>query len=216
MAVALAFLDNGSRRLLLRGHMENTTEGLNWYAIQVRPRSELAAAKSLQNKGFHQFVPRYKSKRKWSDRSVESELPLFPSYIFCRFNPQVQMPILTTPGVIRIVGNRKMPLPIQIQEIEAVLQIIQSRYKVEPHPFVAIGTQVLIQSGPLAGLEGIVDGYKNRRLILSIKLIKRSIVIQLDGSEIAITTSSTISDSACLNHYRAELASETRNLSEPL
>jgi transcription termination/antitermination protein NusG len=182
---------------IIAGHMEITTEQLNWYAIQVRPRSELAAAKSLQNKGFHQFVPRYKSKRKWSDRTVELELPLFPGYIFCRFNPQVQMPILATAGVIRIVGNRKMPLPIEIEEIEAVLQVIQSRYKVEPHPFVAIGTRVLIQSGPLAGLEGIVNGYKNRCLILSIGLIKRSIAIQLDGSEIAIMSFSTISDSAC-------------------
>lgn len=169
--------------------MEDILQGTNWYAIQVRPQSEFVTAKILHNKGFEEFVPRYKSKRRWSDRKVELELPLFPGYIFCRFNPETRLPIITTAGVVRIVGTRKMPLPIDAREIEAVLQIVHSRYKAEPHPFVTIGTKIRIERGPLMGLEGIVSGYRNSRLIFSVGLVQRSIAVELDDDAIAVMSS---------------------------
>src|SRR6185437_12544170 len=86
---------------------EGILQAANWYAIQVRPRSEFLTAKILVNKGFEPFVPQYKAVHSWSDRKVELELPLITGYIFCRFNPEVRLPIMTTAGVVRIVGTGK-------------------------------------------------------------------------------------------------------------
>ncbi|MGE5323513.1 MAG: transcription termination/antitermination protein NusG [Actinomycetota bacterium] len=168
---------------------EHNLPGGNWYAIQVRPKSEFATARILHNKGFEEFVPQYKGKRRWSDRKVELELPLFPGYIFCRFNPEIRLPIITTAGVVRIVGTGKMPLPIDQREIEAVLQIMHSRYRAEPHPFLTIGTRIRVEKGPLVGLEGIVSGYKNRQLIFSVGLVQKSIAVELDDDAIAVIPS---------------------------
>lgn len=159
--------------------MENGA-GIQWYAVQVRPRHEWSAAKVLNGKGYDPFVPRYKSRHVWSDRKIEIELPLFPGYIFCRFDATVRLPILTTPGVMRIVGTSKVPLPIDAGEIEAIQTVVQLGCKTEPRPFLAVGTKVQVKSGPLTGIEGIVEGYKNRQLILSIGLIQRSVAIDLD------------------------------------
>lgn len=152
----------------------------NWYAIHVRPRCEFSTALILQNKNFEPFVPCYKSKRRWSDRTINLELPLFPGYIFSRFDVKVRLPIITTPGVIRIVGTRKTPWPLQPDEIEAVRRVVEGGCKVKPHPFVAVGAEVCIEEGPLAGLKGIVKAGKNRHLILSIALIQQSISVEVD------------------------------------
>jgi transcription antitermination factor NusG len=160
--------------------MEDDSQETNWYAIQVRTRFEFSTAAILRNKGYWPFVPQYKSQRQWSDRRVELELPLFPGYIFCEFNVKVRMPILTTAGVVRIVGTGKMPLALEVYDIEAVRRVVQSGYRVRPHPFVAMGSRVRIEEGPLAGLKGIVQGKRNRRLILSIELIQQSIVIDMN------------------------------------
>jgi transcriptional antiterminator NusG len=154
---------------------------IQWYAIQVRSRYELSVAKGLIGKGFDPFVPQHKGRRIWSDRKVDVYLPIFPGYIFCQFDAKVRLPILTTPGVVRIVGTSKTPSPIEASEIEAVQRIVQYGCKTEPHPFMVVGTRVRVQNGPLAGVEGIIQGYKNRQLILSIGLIQRSVCIDLDG-----------------------------------
>ena len=158
----------------------------NWYAIHVRPRSEFVTGISLRNKGFELFVPHYKSKRRWSDRRVDLELPLFPGYIFCRFDVRLRLAIITTPGVVRIVGTSKMLWPISIDEIEAVKRVVDLGCKLEPHPFVTLGSQVCIEEGPLAGLKGIVKGEKNRHLILSIALVQQSISVEVENWAIRV------------------------------
>jgi transcription antitermination factor NusG len=166
--------------------------GIQWYAVQVRPRYEMLTSKALTGKGYEPFVPQYKSRRSWSDRKMELELPLFPGYIFCRFDAQVRLPILTTPGVMRIVGTTKQPLPIDASEIEAVQTIVRLGYKAEPHAFLAIGTKVRVQHGPLGGIEGIVQGYKNRQIIVSIGLIQRSVAVDLDENVSGLNVSGLV------------------------
>src|SRR5262245_65794889 len=89
-----------------------------WYALKVRPRSEWMVAANLRNRGYEPFLPTYKSKRRWSDRIKTLELPLFPGYLFCRFDVQTRLPILTTPGGSFIVGGGKTPQPIDVAESE--------------------------------------------------------------------------------------------------
>jgi len=152
----------------------------DWYAVQVRPRSEFFTATILHNKGFEYFVPKYLSTRSWSDRKMEIMRPLFPGYIFCKFNPDLKLPIVTTAGVIRILCSGSQPISIDPLEIEAVKRVVSSGCRATPHTYAPIGNKVLIQEGPLAGLEGIVTGYKNRQLILSVGVVQRSIAVALD------------------------------------
>lgn len=151
-----------------------------WYAIQVRSRLEFSIASILLSKGLEPFVPEYESVRQWSDRKVKLKLPLFPGYLFCRFDIAVLLPVIITSGVIRIVGSGKTPTAVAHDEIEAVRRVMQSTCEVEPHPFVSIGDKVRIARGPLAGLQGIVRDHRNRRLILSISLIQQSISVQVE------------------------------------
>lgn len=80
-----------------------------WYALWVRSRHEKTAADILGGKGFETFLPVYRSRRRWSDRIQELDLPLIPGYVFCRFDVKHRLPVLTTPSVVQIVGSGKTP-----------------------------------------------------------------------------------------------------------
>ena len=75
-----------------------------WFAVRVRPQRERRVVDAFRHKGYEPFLPLYRSKRSWSDRVKEIELPLFPGYVFCRFQAASRLPIVTTPGVVYVVG----------------------------------------------------------------------------------------------------------------
>src|ERR1043165_2649654 len=89
-----------------------------WYAVKTAAGREKAATAHLQSKGYDAFLPLYRSKRQWSDRVKELELPLFAGYLFCRFDFNNRLPILITPGVKLIVAFGKLPTPVSDAEIE--------------------------------------------------------------------------------------------------
>jgi len=103
------------------------SDSLRWYAVETQPRVEKAVCSVLRNKGYELFLPLYQSRRRWSDRIKELELALFPGYLFCRLSAgQRTLPLLTTPGVRRIVGVGRTPVPIPDEEIAAVQAIMRS------------------------------------------------------------------------------------------
>jgi transcription antitermination factor NusG len=91
------------------------------------------------------------------------------------------MPILTTPGVIGILGAGKTPVPVDIEEIEAIRAILRSGLAAQPWPLLRVGAKVYIERGPLAGLEGIViNTDKVYRLIVSVSMLQRSVAVEID------------------------------------
>jgi transcription antitermination factor NusG len=154
-----------------------------WYAVRVKSRHENTVASHLLGRGYQAFLPLYKSRNRWSDRFKEVELPLFPGYVFCRFNPLNRLPVLTIPGVVYVVGAGRTLLPIDETEIAAIQTAVKSGLPSQPWPFLQIGHRVRIEHGPLSGVEGILLGFRgNQRLVLSITLLQRSVAVQVDSS----------------------------------
>jgi transcription antitermination factor NusG len=154
---------------------------LPWFALQVRNRYEKLTAAFLQNKGYECFLPFYKCRRRWSDRIKELELPLFPGYVFCRFDVSKRLPILVTPGVLLIVGIGKVPIPVEENEIAALQSIAKSTLQAGPWPYLQVGQRVRIEFGPLQGAEGILVAVrKTHRLVVSVTLLQRSVAVEID------------------------------------
>jgi transcription antitermination factor NusG len=137
----------------------------------------------LRAKGFDSFLPLYQSRRRWSDRIKELELPLFPGYVFCRFDPLNRLPVLSIPGVICAVAAGRTPLAIDEAEMVNIqLGTKQPGLRKRPWPFLQTGHRVRIERGPLCGVEGILLAHSGQeRLVLSITLLKRSIAIEVEG-----------------------------------
>lgn len=161
--------------------MELSECGELWFALQTRRNREKIVGEILRGKGYEEFVPTYRSRRKWSDRLKELELPLFPGYVFCRFNPSRRLPVLTTPGVLSVVGHGRVPVPVEDAEIEAIRSVVASHLRLEPWPYLCVGEWVAIESGSLAGLSGILlEVRKSCRLVVSVNLLQRSVAVEVD------------------------------------
>lgn len=166
--------------------MSTVNEHFSWFALQVRTRHEAGLTTFLEGKGYECFLPAITSERRWSDRVKRVQNPLFPGYVFCRFNPQNRLPILTTPGVIQIVGYNRSPVPIEETEIAAIQALIASGLPSQPWPFLKAGDHVRIESGPLRGFEGLLLEFKGKhRLLLSITLLQRSVAVEIDTTAVA-------------------------------
>jgi transcription antitermination factor NusG len=156
-----------------------------WLAIQVRSGWELRIAQILHASGHEGFVPTYAQKRQWSRRVSVAQAPLFTGYVFFRFHAWNKRPVVFIPGVIRFVGMGSSPTPIDPSEMEALKIANSACIAWGPCPFLAPGTMVEIQSGPLIGLKGHVVRFKNRtRLIINVNLIQQSVFVEIEEQEV--------------------------------
>jgi transcription antitermination factor NusG len=157
-----------------------------WFALAVKPRFDKAVARRLEMKGYETFLPLYKKQHRYETRSKDSEQPLFPGYVCCRFDVETRLPILTTPGVIQVLGAGSMPIALSDREIASLQAAMRSQYRVKPFPYVQTGQKVRINTGVLAGIEGIVMSFKEPlRLILSITLLQRSVLLEINCDHVS-------------------------------
>jgi transcription antitermination factor NusG len=163
---------------------------LPWLALQTRSRYEGFAANHLSGIGYQVFLPTYQCRRHWSDRVKQIELPLFPGYLFCRFDPHNRLPVLSTPGVIQVVGIGKKPVPVAESEITGIQTLVRSGLPSRPWVLSHVGQRVRIDRGPLAGAEGILTAFRGRhRLVLSITLLQRSVAVEVDEAWVSLAHS---------------------------
>jgi transcription elongation factor/antiterminator RfaH len=165
---------------------ESASGRFPWYAVQCWLRKENLIAAQLEGQGFECFLPKYKTLREWSDRKKEVERPLFPGYLFCRFDYTQRRPVVVTPGVLQIVGCGRTPMPIEDREIQAIQIAVASGVPGQPWPYLEVGEKVRIHTGTLSGLEGILVNFKgNHRVVLSVTLLQRSVALEVDLSWVA-------------------------------
>lgn len=162
----------------------------SWFALHTKSRYELAVTELLRAKGYECFLPTYPQTKVGSDRVVGIQLPLFPSYLFCRFDPRVSSgmgKVLTTQGVRRILSFGGKPVAVNEGEIEALQALMQAALPREPWKSIPVGTRVRIESGPLAGVEGIRLCHSvDHKVLLSVSIMQRSVAVSL-RHDVAVT-----------------------------
>jgi transcription elongation factor/antiterminator RfaH len=156
---------------------------LPWYALLVRSRRENQVFNQLLGQGYECFLPVYKSERRWSDRMKEVQQPLFPGYLFCRFDIHNRGPVLMAPGVHQIVGIGRTPVSVAEAEIESIRQVLASGLPSQPWLYLEVGQRVRVNHGSLENIEGILVSFKGgHRVVLSVSLLQRSVAMEVDLS----------------------------------
>lgn len=151
-----------------------------WYAIRVRTNLEKQVCASLDGKGFETYLPLNRASSRWSDLLKRIEIPVFDGYLFSRFDAVRRLPVLSTAGVVNIVGNGMGPLPVDETELNTVRKLLSAGEPVTPCPYLKSGDLVVLERGPLAGARGILLQVNNRyRLVVSVTRLKRSIAVDV-------------------------------------
>ncbi len=157
----------------------------SWYAAYTCSRHEKKIAHQLEERGIENFLPLYRSVRRWKDRKKELELALFPGYIFVRLAMEDRLQVLKLPGVVRFVSFNGLPAPLPANDLEALRNGLSQNLCAEHHPYLTVGRRVKVVYGPLSGARGIlVRRRNNSRLVVSIEAIMRSVALEIDEADV--------------------------------
>ena len=168
-----------------RYHLPQAYAEEHWYAAYTCANHEKRVAAELEARAVEHFLPLYSSVRRWRDRRVRLELPLFPGYVFLRLALRDKPRVLQIPSLVRLVGFNGQPTALSDDEMAALRRGLTEQLNAEPHPYLTRGRRVRVMSGPLAGLQGIILRKKNHsRFVISLNLIMRSVSVDISDVEL--------------------------------
>jgi transcription antitermination factor NusG len=160
----------------------------HWYAVQTKYRVENRVASELSAKGFNTFAPALEEVHRWTDRSKRISIPLFTGYLFVRttLSQDARTRVLRTAGVLRFVEFGGGAAPVPSRQIEDLQRLLQSNVTCSLHSFLKVGRRVRIRGGCLDGMEGILEQSGEKKLVISIACIERSVAVQIEGYELEL------------------------------
>lgn len=159
----------------------------SWYALLTQARHEKVVAHRLNERGIASFLPLMRQLRRWRNRKIKVELPLFSCYVFAYLQStnEERLRALRVGGVFSLVGSHGMGTPIPEGQIAAVQRFVEGNLSWGTYPFLKVGQRVRIRSGALDGIEGIlVSRNRESKLVISIDAIERSLAVCIEGYDL--------------------------------
>jgi transcription antitermination factor NusG len=165
--------------------MKPSRSSRGWWAIYTKHQHEKVIAGILKTRGCDVFLPTYEVRRQWKDRVVSLDHPLFPGYLFVREEIDLRLQVLTTPGVHMVVSQGTHFALVPCSEIDAIRRALDTRSRVEPHPYLQFGETVRVIRGAMTGMIGICVRQKNAcRLILSVEMLAKSVAVEVNAADV--------------------------------
>lgn len=158
-----------------------------WGVLQVVANHEKRVAKHLAVRSLEYYLPLYTERSRWTDRTVLVERPLFNGYVFVRFCREDRLSLISTPGVIRLLGYLDGNT-VSAEEINRLRDGLKNGCILRPHPAVPVGTRVKVKSGLFAGVEGMVTEIRDVcKVIIDLAAVNQSFSLDVDISDVEVS-----------------------------
>ncbi len=160
-----------------------------WYVVKTKVNQEKRALTNLSNQGFEIFCPVMPMLRKFKNTVSNIINPLFPSYIFVRFDVENDnwIKIKNTYGVKEILKNSSMyPGSISSVFINNLRKMCDSDNCINDNYFnFKIGQKVRYVDGPfLNKIVEIIRIHKKNRILVLQKIFSQHIKISVSQNKI--------------------------------
>jgi transcription antitermination factor NusG len=162
------------------------TLATHWVAVWTRSRHEELVHSQLVGRDIEVFLPLFEAPSRRTDRRKMVELPVFPGYLFARIEPIQGHIVNATRGVVRVLGpTRSEYSVVPDEQVEAVRRMVESTLRIEPFPFLKVGTRVRVKNGPLRGVEGtLIERRKRFRLVVSVDLLQQAVAAEISAEQV--------------------------------
>jgi len=145
----------------------------SWQVLHVLSNHEKKVAQHLEVRALEHYLPLYKQRVKWTDRTVVAERPLFSGYVFVRFAPQNRITVISTPGVLRLLGDQESDM-VRDEDLAKIRNGLSIGMPLLPHPGVTVGTKVRVCAGVFAGVEGQVTELRRQcKVIVTLAAVRQ-------------------------------------------
>jgi transcriptional antiterminator RfaH len=161
--------------------------GLRWFVVNTHPAAEQKACMHLENQGWQTFFPRIARSLR-SGRRIRTELrPLFPGYVFVRFNIAYTpwRAIDSTVGVRRLVKHGETPAAVPYGVVEAIQDMTQPNGQVVFTTDLKPGDKIKFLTGPFAEMVGTLERMDSKgRVLVLLELLGRAAHVVAHGAEL--------------------------------
>jgi transcription antitermination factor NusG len=132
------------------------------------------------------YLPLYTERVKWTDRTVVAERPLFSGYVFARFSLQTRISVISTPGVLRLLGDDERDM-VSGEELDRIRDGLSGGLLLRPHPSLSVGTRVRVREGVFEGVEGVVTELRHQcRVIINLEAIRQCFSLEVELNDLQV------------------------------
>ncbi|MDO8427435.1 MAG: transcription termination/antitermination NusG family protein [Deltaproteobacteria bacterium] len=154
----------------------------NWFLAYTKPKSEDNVALRLTNAGFETMNPKIKEHRYYRRKITDIVSPLFPSYLFVKFDKIKDYHIIKyTKGIKWVLRNDSGPAEVHGSVIDSILSRMEGGV-IPIKPSFAQGETVIIKGGPFEGLNAVFEKEMKGMERVSILLKTINVRLIVDGS----------------------------------
>jgi transcription antitermination factor NusG len=150
-----------------------------WHVLHVIANHEKRVAQHLSVRSVEHYVPLYRTRSQWTDRSVQLERPLFAGYVFVRFSPRERLSVISTPGVLHLLGD-SAGSEVSCAELDRIRQALAGGYTLLPHAWLEVGTKVRVNGGVFDGVNGMVTELRRQcSVIIEVAAIRQCFSLEV-------------------------------------
>lgn len=158
---------------------------VRWYVAHTRPRREKKLAEYCEREGFSATLPTYRSVKKYRGKTLVFHKPLFPNYVFLQLLPQQKQAVYQSDHVANLLEVVDQEL-FQAQ-LGDILTALETELEIFLAPQITAGARVKIKSGPLRGVEGIVERRSGMTFVLlRLDFISQAAAVKMEASELEL------------------------------
>jgi len=155
-----------------------------WYVVQTRPRDETRAQRHLAQQGFEVYLPCFTKRRRHARRTQMVAAPLFPGYLFARFDTARDRwrSINGTVGVNRLICHGDRPAPVPDDIVDGLRAREDGRGMLPLASLLVLerGARVRIADGALSDRIGIYERMTDsERIVILLDFLGRAVRVEL-------------------------------------
>lgn len=163
-----------------------------WLLVRTKAKQEASVVETLAARGLPVYCPRILEARTHR-RAPTGPSPLFPSYVFSRFDLLESFSsVQYCPGVVSVVRFGDRFAAVEDSDIDSLREKENGRgfldlSAVRKRP--QVGARAVVVDGPFKGFEGVVQGYipAKDRVRLLLRLVTGNWRAQFDASMVRCT-----------------------------
>lgn len=152
-----------------------------WHLLHTKSRQEKLLSDELNRMGIGNYLPLARHARLYGGRRASVELPIFPGYLFLRGTIDDAYQSSRTHRVARIIAVADQSrLDWELSNLHLALR---NSAPLDPYPYLKKGVRAEVRSGPLRGLQGLVENrLGSGRLILQVEMLGRAVSVEVHGA----------------------------------
>jgi len=162
-----------------------TAEEAAWFVCHTKPRCEKKFAALLERETFPHSLPLVATERRYGNRIRRFTKPLFPSYVFARIDEPRRNRVFQQDLLVRLIHvDDEARFLAQLATIES---LVASGLEATLHPLLRHGARVRIVSGPLKGVEGMIEDPRSPKgVVISMDVLQQGVLVAVPLADIKL------------------------------